>query len=479
MIEITESYVDSLAPNASAIKNGQGLVKKRSFVQLNRSEDGSLLFGECSGSGKSNYQCSADFIQPEKPILRCSCPSRQLPCKHALGLLYAYVGGGEFATAPVPEDILSKREKAEKHEEKKQQQAADGAEPKPKKVNKSALKKKVQAQLDGLETLEKLVLSLVRGGIGTIDTKTIKMIQDHAKQLGNHYLPGAQNELRRLALYLSSDEDRETIYTNVMEQLTVLHAFIKKGRGHLTAKLDDPELALDHETTVEEWLGHAWQLNELKEYGLMSENVELIQLSFLSYDDQARQEYVDQGYWMERETGDIHRTVQYRPYKAAKQMRADDSFFEVAQVKSLYRYPGEMNRRVRWDELITRVVEAEDVECMSAHAQRSYADVFKKVKNQLKNPLGDKNPVMLLHVSDIKQTDQNEYVVLDEAGQQIVLDDVCASHHSTVSLLPLLPVDWTKDAAMLVMFEHRLASGRLLAQPLTIMKDAEMIRLMY
>ncbi|WP_289355362.1 SWIM zinc finger family protein [Paenibacillus sp. S-12] len=478
MIEITESYVDSLAPNASAIKNAQGLVKKRSFVQLNSSEDGSLLFGECSGSGKSNYQCSADFIQPEKPILRCSCPSRQLPCKHALGLLYAYVGGGAFAAAPVPEDIISKREKAEKREEKKQQ-SAEGAELKPKKVNKSALKKKLQAQLDGLESLEKLVLSIVRGGIGTVDKKAIKMIQDHAKQLGSQYLPGAQHELRRLALYLSNDGDMEDIYTHAIEQLTILHAFIKKGRSHLTARLADPELALDHESTVEEWLGHAWQLSELKACGMMSEDVELIQLSFLSYDDPARQEYVDQGYWIEKASGEIHRTIQYRPYKAAKQMRADDSFFDVAQVKSLYRYPGDMNRRVRWDEMITRAVEPKDVDLISGHAHRVYTDVLKSVKNQLKNPLGEKNPVVLLHVSDMKQTDQDEFVLQDERGQQIVLRDICGFHHSTVSLLPLLPTGWTQDAAMLVMFEHRLESGRLIAQPLTIMKDAEMIRLLY
>lgn len=142
MPELTSSYVDSLAPNTAAIKNGQGLVRKKSFIQLHRTENGELLFGQCAGSGKTPYECSADFVAPDSPVFRCSCPSRQFPCKHALGLLYAYVEGQTFTVAPVPEDIAAKREKAEKREENKVKQAAEGSTAKPKKVNKSALKKK-------------------------------------------------------------------------------------------------------------------------------------------------------------------------------------------------------------------------------------------------------------------------------------------------------------------------------------------------
>lgn len=478
-MELTESYIDSLAPNSSAIKNAQGLVKKRSFVRLNRTDDDSLLFGECTGSGSSNYECSADFIVPEMPVLRCSCPSRQLPCKHALGLLYALIGGNDFVVAAVPEDIAAKREKAVKREEKKEQQAAEGAADKTRKPNKSALTKKIRTQLEGLDALEKLTLSLVRGGLGTIDKKTVKAIEDHVKQLGNYYLTGAQTQLRRLALLLSGTDDRETAYTYAVEQLTLIHAFVKKGRAHLTAKLDDPELAPDSESTIEEWLGHAWQLAELKQAGLVSEDVELIQLAFMSYDDPARLEYVDQGYWLESATGDIHRTVHYRPYKAAKHMKEEDSFFDVAIVKSLYRYPGETNRRVRWEEMTSRPLTSRDLERIPAAANRSYADAVKRVKNELKNPLGERNPVMLLQVADVVRDGQGRYTISDESGQHMALDDAPAFGHGTVSLLPHVPAESLRDAALLVMFEHLPDSGRLVAQPLTIIKGADMIRLLY
>ncbi|KGE16788.1 SWIM zinc finger family protein [Paenibacillus wynnii] len=479
MVELTSSYVDSLAPNAAAIKNGQGLVRKRSFVQLNRSENGELLFGQCSGSGKSNYECSVDFMSPDKPVFRCTCPSRQFPCKHVLGLMYASAEGQAFTVDVVPEDITLKREKAEKRVESKVNQLTEEAVLKPKKVNKSALKKKITTQLEGLDVLEKLILFLIRGGLATIDSKTISHIHEHVKQMGNYYLSGAQVELRRFALLLSQDHDREQSYTYAVDQLTRLHSFIKKGRTYLTAKQEDPELALDHESTIEEWLGHAWQLSELKECGLIRENAELLQLAFYSYNDTARQEHVDIGFWMEISNGEIHRTIQYRPYKAAKFIREDDSFFEVAQIPALNRYPGGMNARVRYEEMIPRPLTAADLTEVTNSAQRSYAEVIKKVKNQLKNPLSDTSPVVLLHVSKLSQTESGQYAIEDETGELLVLEDLLSLPQGTVSFLPFLDPIQVEDSSVLVMFEHRMDQGRLIAQPLTFITRTLVTRLLY
>ncbi|MCL6603628.1 MAG: SWIM zinc finger domain-containing protein [Paenibacillus sp.] len=479
MVELTSSYIDSLAPNAAAIKNGQGLVRKKSFVELNRSESGELLFGQCSGSGKSNYECSVDFIVLDKPVFRCTCPSRQFPCKHVLGLMYASSEGQAFTVAAVPEDIALKREKAEKREESKASQLTEEAVIKPKKVNKSALKKKIATQLKGLDVLEKLILSLIRSGLATIDSKTLKNIHEHVKQMGNYYLSGAQVELRRFVLLLSNDQDREESYTYAVDQLTRLHAFIKKGRTYLTAKQDDPELALDHESTIEEWLGHAWQLTELRECGLVTDNTELLQLAFYSYNDAARQEYVDIGYWLEKTSAEIHRTIQYRPYKAAKFIREDDSFFEVAQISTLYKYPGDMNARVRYEEMTSRPLTGEDITEVVSKSQRSYTEVIKKVKNQLKNPLSDTSPVVLLHVAKLGQTESGQYTIMDEFGEQLVLEDLPALPQGTVSYLPFLEPRQLENSSVLVMFEHLTDQGRLIAQPLTFITVTHITRLLY
>ena len=85
-MQIDEAFADSQAPNANAIKNARGVVIKKKLVGLFRSADGTLLFGDCKGSGKDNYRPSADFSDPNKPVYRCTCPSHQFPCKHSLAL---------------------------------------------------------------------------------------------------------------------------------------------------------------------------------------------------------------------------------------------------------------------------------------------------------------------------------------------------------------------------------------------------------
>src|SRR4051812_37760094 len=99
MITIDGSYVDSVAPNAEAMKNGRALLTKGKFVARHIDGEQTLLFGECQGSGKEPYRCSCDFFRADQPTYRCSCPSRQFPCKHCVGLLYAYAANpGAFTT---------------------------------------------------------------------------------------------------------------------------------------------------------------------------------------------------------------------------------------------------------------------------------------------------------------------------------------------------------------------------------------------
>ena len=74
-----------------------------------------------------------------------------------------------------------------KREEKKQLEAT--APSKPKKVNTSALKKKLHAQLEGLDLLESLIQPLIRSGLGTIDSKTLKHLNSQIKELGKGKAP--------------------------------------------------------------------------------------------------------------------------------------------------------------------------------------------------------------------------------------------------------------------------------------------------
>ena len=50
-----------------------------------------LLWGRCRGSGAEPYETIVDHVEV---AWRCTCPSRKLPCKHALALLLLWVRGG-------------------------------------------------------------------------------------------------------------------------------------------------------------------------------------------------------------------------------------------------------------------------------------------------------------------------------------------------------------------------------------------------
>lgn len=483
MIAIDESYVESAAPNSDAVKNGRGLVVKGKFLALHIDADETILFGTCQGSGKEPYECSSDFARADQPTHRCSCPSRQFPCKHCVGLMLAYVlKKSSFKTADVPSDLTEKREKLASRAEKKKEESA-----KPKTVNKDALAKKIQAQLDGLDLLEKLTLDLTRIGIGNMNAKSAREIEEKARQLGNAYLPGAQAALHRYTKLFSGNDGKtdpkltpgqsEAIFSEALDQLSRLHSIVKQGRAYLNRRLEDPELKPEVETSIAAWLGHAWQLAELKSAGLVQADVELLQLAFNTHDDIARQEYVDTGIWINLNTGRIQTTQNFRPYKAVKYIKSDDSFFQVAQVKELCVYPGDVNPRIRWEGMVPRPVEPRDLNRIREQARNDFAALVKEVKTGLKGPLADKQPIHALRFRRIGEVN-NVPVVEDTKGERLVMTDAGMTEEPpSCHLLQLLPAEALENQVLVVRFRHDLDRRKLEVKPLSIVTGSSIVRL--
>jgi len=483
-MQIDEAFVDSQAPNAAAIKNARGVVIKKKLVGLFKSADGSLLFGDCKGSGAENYRPSADFSDPLKPVYRCTCPSHQFPCKHSLALMYAFAQGQKFSEKEVPADITEKRAKIVQRVEKKKVETD-----KPHKVNTSALKKKIQIQIEGLGLLESLVNDLVRAGLGTLNAKSARQMEEQAKQLGDAYLPGAQNALHALTglfyrSQISSEaelkaSERERVYSAALDQLNRLQSLCKQGRKYLQSRLDDPELKPEIETDIAAWLGQAWQLRELKDAGLVQTNVELLQLAFNSHDDWTRGEFVETGVWMNLQTGAVQLTRNYRPYRAAKFIREDDTCFHVMVCPDLCVYPGNLNPRIRWEASKPRPASAADYARAREFAKTDLKAVIKDVKTQLKSPLGDRRPVALVKYRALGKVG-DDVVIEDAAGERLMLaDDGYPGDPATLPLLPMISAEARQDQTMLVRFHHDLDSQRLRAKPLSIVTTTDVVRLTY
>ena len=478
-MNVTVKAVDLLAPNAEAAKNGRDLSKKK-LSKLSKSADGTLIFGVCAGSGKDPYYCSADYIDENAPVFRCNCPSRQIPCKHVLGLLYAYADGQVFFEADIPEDIASKRGKIEKRQEKKEKEK-DEVKNSANEISKSskarlnALVKKTEAQLAGVDMAEKLIRSIIQTGLSSVDAQFQKTFSEHIKQLGNYYIIGIQTAFNDLLLEINAIENSN--YVRVIDRVNYIYALLKKSREYLTAKKENPE-HIELNSPIEEQIGYAWKLTELKQHNLWEYNAELIQLSFYNYDDAARKEYVDEGFWLNLHSGKIYKTKNYRPYKAQKYIKEENSFFDVLCAKELFIYPGDMNPRARWDESITKDMTSAVVQKIHTFASGNYAELVKTIKSSIKNPLMDKNPVALirLHKANILG---NHVVLEDENGNKLTLRDSKYFDHTVENTLQAILSPDMEGFCMTVLFENDIESGLFFARPLSIVTKEKIIRLLY
>lgn len=122
MREIPEQQIAAMAPNVNAVNNARKIVKSGGFTEHARSEDDTFYMGSCKGSGSSAYRVTLDFADNDAPVCRCSCPSRQFPCKHGLALMMELSQGRHWDICDIPQDILDKRAKKDVRAGKKESQ---------------------------------------------------------------------------------------------------------------------------------------------------------------------------------------------------------------------------------------------------------------------------------------------------------------------------------------------------------------------
>jgi len=478
---LNESQIKNLAPDAAGFAAGKRLSQDGSFTKLYAAGDGSLLFGECQGSGANPYKVSADFSSGA-PVFRCTCPSRKFPCKHAIGLLLCRAGGKAFETADIPQDILDKRAKLEKKTERAAAAENPDERPEskaPKKTNIAALRKKIESQLDGIALCGKLLSEVATGGMAGISPQKLRDLQEQSVKLGDFYIPGIQKEFRSLlACFENTGGNAEAAYDAGMERLLELSLLLKKGQAYLTKKAEDPVGNLDYATEIEAQLGYAWQLGELAGLGLYKDGAKLLQLCFYCYDNTAAKQYEDIGLWLDLDDGAVYQRQNFRPYRASKHIQQEDTQEGTLLVDRLYVYPGGVNPRVRWDGVGRSggIGPAEFAKIL-ALAKSDFAAVEKEIKNQLKDPLSDKNPCALLSYARIGKAGDG-YCVESASGQRVELTD--AGEHDLPNTLWLL--DFLKirgPGAALCRFKLSGDMKKLTAAPLCLVTPERMTRLAY
>ncbi len=160
-MQLTTEQVDALAPDSASITAGRKLASS-TWSLFGVSER--ALWGEIYGSGKSPYQTIVDL---RSIAYKCSCPSRKIPCKHALGLLYRSVEkrGGDVE----PDWVVEWLEARADREKKAQAKASETKNKKPSKTSEKTAEKRKELVADGLEQLKTWLSDSIRVGVDSLD----------------------------------------------------------------------------------------------------------------------------------------------------------------------------------------------------------------------------------------------------------------------------------------------------------------------
>jgi hypothetical protein len=482
-VNLTEETISRVAPDNQVLSAGRGLGRDRnSFLKPGVSADGTWLLGEVKGSGKEPYEVSVDLAVASAPVGRCTCPSRKFPCKHAVGLMFFYLfNPSSFKRREPPDDLLARREKQVVRAQKKAE-AADKPEtaPKPRKVNQAALAKKITAQRQGLDLLEKLLIDLVAGG-QWFEKSRLTRLERQSRQMSDSYLPGALIMLRRLMLLGDEDDiSEEERLSRAGDLVAQLWATVQKGRNYLDGKLAGDESQGEADAVIEEVLGKAWQLTELKDRGYTRQNLRLFELAHERWDDEARQEQVQMSHFVDLGDGAIHRAVTYMPLRLGRSSgnRPEQAgYAQPLSVSEAAVYPGFINRRVRWDLAAEKLLPPTPSPLSKVYglATPAFEGPLAAFRQQLKNHLAPREAVFLLRCKSIGRAGDS-VVIEDAKGTRLEAADR-RSDYSNVANLVRAAGELRKEPALLARFFVRPVANSIVAQPLALVTGQKHLRL--
>ena len=213
-MDITVDSVLAMAPDEASVKAARGLASPGKWQTLG-CDDGAA-WGLCQGSGSKPYQVRIDL---SGPACSCSCPSRKIPCKHALALLLLMAqqrnAFSEDARPDFVSDWLEGREKrAAKKEEGRAKKSASPPSPK----KEAARLARMGA---GLEEMTRWMNDQVRQGLSSLSGRYEEW-ERLAARMVDAQAPGVAARLRDMASLMDRGDDWPAVVLCRMGELQLL-----------------------------------------------------------------------------------------------------------------------------------------------------------------------------------------------------------------------------------------------------------------
>ena len=232
-----------LAPDRASVEAAVTLAETRTWLDVG--SDSKALWGSCASGGGRLYQTVVDL--DSSPAHACSCPSRKVPCKHALALLLQWSDGLVPAGEPPPFAAawLSARAAREAQPESANagRQPAELADPAAAAKRAAARAERVAA---GLDELHQWLCDQIRGGIAGLERAGYAHFDKMAARMVDAQAPGVAGMLRSIPAEFAS----VGWPSRVLEQLGALHLLVQAHR-----RLD--ELPADLAVTVRARIGYS------------------------------------------------------------------------------------------------------------------------------------------------------------------------------------------------------------------------------
>lgn len=478
-MHITEQWILSHAPGPALAESGRELSGAGGFAALRRTADGRTYWAECAGSARNPYYVSADFsLSEDEPVFSCSCPSRQTPCKHALGLLYELLAGREFDVDEEPAYV--ERARAKRLAEKER---ADARLERARRQNAAARERRLARQLEGLDKAEKFSNELVRDGLRTVSELPAQSFERLAVEMGNCDLPGARDAFERMARLdrrmCQGEAEERACAPELLRTLAALRIMILRARVFLSRQLASEGYALE-EPVLYEMLGGVWDADELRSIGACRRNARLLQLSFDVSGAAPRRERAERGFWMELTRGDIVHTLSTRPARMPEGEGTGDTCFSLLETPLLYEAPVEPCPCVWWEDAAARTPSAEDLAALRGFAATSIQAVVRASAEKLSEPLLPGYAPVLMRVGAVGYVGKT-LTLEDAEGGRIALRDRLSdgAELASVCRLTALPQPPEKGDALFGLLFYDESDRRYCIHPYSVVRADGVVRLQF
>jgi hypothetical protein len=246
----------ALAPDAAAARAGREQAAPARWTELGASE--AAVWGACRGSGARPYQVS---VEPAGPAYRCSCPSRKLPCKHALGLLLLWAQDGvptgaepEWVSGWLADRAQRARRRAERPDTPRDPEAAA-----------RRAEQRAERVAAGAAELREWLVDRIRSGLGGAATGGAEELYGVAARMVDAQAPGLASGLRRAASVIGRYRDWPA---RLLSELALLHVLAEAStrlaelpadlgatvRSRLGFPVDTADVLATGERVADEWL---------------------------------------------------------------------------------------------------------------------------------------------------------------------------------------------------------------------------------